>query len=134
MAVSPARRKYFITIISLMLIYVGATEFISWLQQSVEISSLQIILFSLVPMAALFKIFMVHWRFIKTLDEYLQSLQIKAMLVGLVVLLLIISTWGFLETHNAVHSLQMFWLLPIFLMTYAFSVRFLKMQNSSSTF
>lgn len=56
-------------------------------------------------------------RFYKDTDEYERSKMVGGMLAGVVVLMLISSSWGFMEMLADAPRLPIFWILPIFFIT-----------------
>lgn len=135
MANERARRKYFFVVIPSIFVFLSVGKGIEWFQQSANPSPTSLILLSLIPMIAIFAIFWAQWRFINELDEFLRSVQIKAMLCGLGLILAVVSTWGYLEELTLgfeVPRLPMFWLLPLFLATYGVSVRIIKKRGSGT--
>lgn len=78
-------------------------------------------LYTLIAIAvgALFVTFWAHWRFTQEIDEFLRIIQFKALLFGLLSIMIIATGWGMMETFATAPALPIFWLNPIFWVAYA---------------
>ena len=59
-----------------------------------------------------------HMRYINELDEYLQKLQIKAVLFGLAAIMIFATIWGLLEELSGVQAFPIFFIVPGFYLVY----------------
>ena len=64
------------------------------------------------------------WRYIGEVDEFLRSLQLKAILCGLAVMLPLASSWGYVEMFFDAPQISMYWLNPIFWIAYAMGLTY----------
>jgi hypothetical protein len=67
-----------------------------------------------IPVVAILSAFWAHLRFINEVDEFLRTIQIKAVIFGIACVRAIASGWGTLELLADAPKLKVFWLLPIF--------------------
>lgn len=74
---------------------------------------------SIIPVAALLTPVWAQWRFINEIDEFLRSIQLRAIFVGLAVVLVVASAWGFVEMYVDATTVSMYWLNPVYWVTYA---------------
>ncbi len=59
-----------------------------------------------------------HMRYINELDEYLQKLQVKAVLFGLAGIMIFSTIWGLLEELAAAPAVPIFYIVPGFYFVY----------------
>jgi hypothetical protein len=74
---------------------------------------------SVIPVAALLTPVWAHWRYLNEIDEFLRSIQLKAIFGGLGVLLVLASSWGFVELYIDAPKISMFWLNPLYWIAYS---------------
>ena len=122
MDVKPATRRYLGLLVPTMLLFVGASYGLAWLDRSTEASKGTLAALAVVPIAALLSTFWIQWRFMRDLDEYLRQIHVKALLFGAAVALGIGTGWGYLEAYVDAPALWVFWLNPIFWIAYAIGV------------
>lgn len=109
-----AKKRYLKTTAVSMLFYVIVIMGVAFYLKDREVSD--IIKYSLAILPTIF-VWWFLWgaiRFYKETDEYERSNMVGGMLAGVVVLLLISSSWGFLEMLADAPKLPIFWILPIF--------------------
>ena len=61
-----------------------------------------------------------HMRYIYELDEYLQKLQVKAVLIGLAGIMIFSTIWGLLEELASAPAVPIFFIVPGFYFVYGF--------------
>ena len=74
---------------------------------------------AIIPIIAIFSAFWAHWRFVNEIDEFLRTIQVKAVIFGIACVMAIASGWGTLELLADAPILKVFWLLPIFWVSYS---------------
>ena len=87
---------------------------------------------TLVPILALLFGIAEHWRFVNSLDEYLRSRQIKALMFGLALMLAISASWGILEEIADVARIPSLWFMVIFCVGYGVSEAFFNHRDKSN--
>lgn len=113
-----ASRRYFMIFVPAMFIYMAASFAFRGILNDPEISKVVRFTLASVPTLALLSMFWAHWRFINDVDEFLRRIQIKAVLGGLIVVMVIASGWGSLENLIDAPAFKVFWLNPIFWASY----------------
>ena len=116
------RRYFFLVLFPAMAVFLAASFGIAVLGESDSIGQPTLVAVSLIPIVALMITFWGFWRFTKEIDEYLRAIQIKALLVGLVTILVVATGWGYLETYADASDLELFWFNPIFWIAYSVGV------------
>ena len=119
MDTNQAKRRYFLVLFPAMAIFLAASFGIAVLGESDSIGQPVLVAVSLIPIVALMVTFWGFWRFTQEIDEYLRAIQIKALLVGLVTILVVATGWGYLEAYADATDLELFWLNPIFWIAYS---------------
>lgn len=120
MSPSLAKKRYLKTTAVSMLFYVIVIMGVALYLKDREVSD--IIKYSLAILPTIF-VWWFLWgaiRFYKETDEYERSNMVGGMLAGVVVLLLISSSWGYLEMLADAPKLPIFWILPIFFVASGF--------------
>ena len=123
-----ATRRYYLVLVPVMAIFLGGGLAIDWLRD-METPGEILAALALVPIAALLSTFWLQWRFIRDLDEYLQLLHVKALLIGAALALGVGTGWGFFEAIAGVPALWVFWLNPLFWVTYSLAVVFFSVRD-----
>ena len=113
-----AKKRYFRIFVPAMTIYVVGFLGIAWFADNVYYDPFVIAALGLVPIAALLAMFWAHLRLISEIDEFLRSIQIKAVLGGLSVVFVIATGWGIVELLTDVPRLPIFWINPIYFVAY----------------
>lgn len=109
-----ATRRFFEVFIPSMAGYMAGTLGTVWAQDHLNLPPIALYGLAAIPVAAILGIFWAHWRFVTEIDEFLRTIQIKALLFALVCLMVTASAWGTLENLADAPSLDVFWLVPIF--------------------
>mgnify|MGYP001283811642 FL=1 len=73
------------------------------------------------------------WRYLQELDEYLRSLQLKAIYFGLAVLLVVVTGWGYFELYFDLPNLGMYWLNPVYWVAYSAAVVFVHRHHGAES-
>jgi|GEM_PF-933758 hypothetical protein len=92
---------------------------LAWAESSAALPTYVLWMATAIPVAALLTPLWALWRYLNEIDEFLRSIQLNAILCGLAALLLVASTWGFVEIYIDAPQVSMFWLNPIFWVTYS---------------
>lgn len=119
-----ATARYFAFFIPAMLIFLGASVGLAWLEKGEAVSKGVMIGLALIPIVALLSMFWLHWRFLSDIDEYLRQIQIKGLLFAAAIVMTLATGWGYLENFFDVPALPVFWLNPVFWLAYALGVGF----------
>lgn len=123
-----ARRRYFRVFFPATAIYLVSFIGTAWLGRHVIDNLLVTALLALVPIGALLAMFWAHLRLIGEIDEFLRSIQIKAVIAGLTAVLVVATGWGSLEMLAEVPQLDIFWLNPLYWIAYGLAVAFFTFQ------
>ena len=129
---SPMRR-FRITVILSAGIYVATSFALAWAQDNSALSPLSLFMLSILPVLALLKVFQAYWNLVRQLDEYLRLLHTRSILMASAAILLIITVWGYLEISTDVPRLPIYYLLPVFMIVFAISIRFFKSRLDGTT-
>ena len=118
MDVKQATRRYYWGLFPAMGVFLAVSVGIAYLHKTGEPTQTTLVLLSIIPIGALIVTFWAYWRFVTEIDEYLRSIQIKAVMVGLAFILIIATGWGYLEAYADAPDFKLFWLNPIFWLGY----------------
>jgi len=119
MTTEQATRRYFQIFIPSMVGYLAGTLATIWAADHMDLPPFALYGLAGVPIFAMLCMFWGHWRFINEIDEFLRTIQIKAVLFGIASVLVVATGWGTLEMLADAPKLQVFWLLPIFWTSYS---------------
>ena len=122
MTYQQAQRRFTATMMIAMAIFLAASFAIARMANMAALPGWALWLMSLVPIATLLFALWAHWRFINQLDEFLRSIQIKAILLGLAVVMSLASSWGYLEAYADAAALPLLWINPIYWIAYSAGV------------
>jgi len=109
-----AKKRYLKTTAISMLFYVIVVFAVAFYLRGNEASDGLKYVLALLPTIFVWWFLWGAVRFYKETDEYERSKMVSGMLAGIVVLMLISSSWGFLEMLADAPKLPIFWVLPIF--------------------
>ncbi|KKB08532.1 hypothetical protein VE25_18655 [Devosia geojensis] len=112
------RRFVTVTAVS-MAIFLLFSLVLRWAEETDAVSTPLLWIGSILPIAALLTPLWALWRYLWEIDEYLRSIQLKAIFFGLTVLLLLASAWGYFELFVDAAGIPMFWLNPIYWAAYS---------------
>lgn len=114
-----ATYRYFKIFIPAMLVYVAGSVGTVWAADQSLLSPIALYGLAFIPVLAIICAFWAHWRFVIEVDEFLRLIQVKAILFGIACVMAVASGWGTLEMLADVPKLQVFWLLPLFWISYS---------------
>jgi len=114
-----ASRRYFGFLIPAVIVFVAASYAIKSADNAGLLPSAALYMAAIVPIGALLGMFWAHWRYMREIDEFLRSIQVKAAFAGLVTMLTIASGWGYLEFYADVAPLSVYWLNPLYWIAYS---------------
>lgn len=114
-----ATNRYYKAMAPALLIYLAACFSAAILDGASGIASVALYALIAIAIGALFITFWAHWRFTQEIDEFLRVIQFKALLFGLLSIMVIATGWGMMETFAKAPPLPIFWLNPIFWVAYA---------------
>ena len=117
-----ATRRYFKIFVPSMLGYLFASLGVAWASDHMSLPPIALYGLAIIPIAAMLSLFWAHWRFINEVDEFLRSIQIKAVIFGTACVMVIATGWGTLEMLADAPKLQVFWLMPIFWVSHSAAV------------
>ena len=126
------KNRYYKSFIISMSLYAIGMIGVSLIRKYMDFSIFVIYGLTLLPIIALLFGIAEHWRFINSLDEYLRARQIKALMVGLALMLSIAASWGILEQIANVARLPSLWFLVIFCLGYGMSEAFLNYKDKNN--
>lgn len=113
-----ATHRFFWGLFPAMGVFLAASIGIAALHKTGEPSQSLLVGLSLIPICAQIISFWAYWRFVNEVDEFLRAIQIKAVLFGLVVILTIATSWGYLEAYADAPDMKLIWLNPLFCLGY----------------
>ena len=119
MTVEQATRRYFEVFIPSMIGYLAGSVGTIWVAEHLNLPPFALYVLASIPIFAMLAVFWGHWRFINEIDEFLRTIQIKAVLFGIACVLVVATGWGTLEMLADAPKLQVFWLMPIFWVSYS---------------
>tara|TARA_R110000850_G_scaffold90933_4_gene193389 strand:+ start:128 stop:538 length:411 start_codon:yes stop_codon:yes gene_type:complete len=125
-------RRYYAAFIPAMVIFLGGSLGLVWLDASIDLPGTVLAALALVPIIALLSTFWIHWRYMQEIDEYLRQIQVKALLSGAAVVLAIATGWGYLESYVDAPALPIFWLNPISWVAYGVTAAFVTKRETGS--
>jgi hypothetical protein len=117
-----ANRRYLSVLIPATMVFVAASYGIKLADNAAVLPPWALYAAAIVPIAALLGMFWAHWRYMREIDEFLRSIQVKAAFAGLVIVLTIASAWGYLEFYAEVAPLSIYWLNPLYWIVYSIAV------------
>ena len=117
-----ANRRYLSVLIPATMVFVAASYGIKLADNAAVLPPWVLYAAAIVPIAALLGMFWAHWRYMREIDEFLRSIQVKAAFAGLVIVLTIASAWGYLEFYAEVAPLSIYWLNPLYWIVYSIAV------------
>lgn len=113
-----AQKLFFLSFFPSMGIFMAITLVIAFATEPLRFPPTLITILAIAAGLALVNSIWAHWRYVNRIDEFLRSIQIKAILSGLGVILTIASVWGYFEQHLDAPTLQVFYLNPIYWCAY----------------
>lgn len=119
MTVERATRRYFVLLVPAMLVFMSSTLGIVWAEDNLALPMAASFALTVIPIAALFSTYWALWRFITEIDEFLRLIQVKSIIIGLIVVMMVITGWGLMEIYADAPALGIFWLNPVFWVAYA---------------
>ncbi len=119
MTTEQATYRYFKVFIPSMIGYMIGSIGLTWAADHMNLPPLALYGLAVIPIAAILAAFWAHWRFACEIDEFLRSIQIKAVIFGIACVMVIATGWGTLEMLTNAPKLGVFWLLPIFWVSYS---------------
>ncbi len=119
-----AKKRYFRVFTPAMAIYLITFLLIAWFADNVGSNPVLISIMALVPIIALLAMFWAHMRMIGEIDEFLRSIQIRAVFAGLSAVLVVATGWGILELLANMPVLAIFWINPIYWIAYGLAAAY----------
>lgn len=117
-----ATRRYFKIFIPAMIVYLLWVFWIHSLEEKFSLWAIELYSMSIIPIGALFFVFWGHWRFIGEIDEFMRSVQIKALLFGLACILAFSTAWWMFEDLANAPVFELSAIMPIFAVCYSVAV------------
>lgn len=133
MSEKQAARRYHSVFIPTMIVFLGGSLGLAWLDKNTDLSGAVLVSLTVVPILALLSMFWIHWRFLNEIDEYLREIQIKSLLFGAAIVMAIATAWGYLEAYVNAPALPIFWLNPIFWMAYGAGAGYFTMRDKNAS-
>lgn len=126
-----AARRYHMGFIPAMIIFLGGSFGLAWLNENSSVAAPTLIGLAIVPILASLSMFWLHWRFLNEIDEFLRQIQTNALLFGAAVVMAVATAWGYCEAYLDAPSFPMFWLNPMFWVAYATAVSIQNARNKA---
>ncbi len=115
-----ATRRYLSFVFPAGILFLGASYGIKTADEAGILPEPALYAAAVVPVAILLALFWAHWRYMGEIDEFLRSIQVKALFAALTAVMTIATGWGYLEFYADAPRLSIFWLNPLYWI--AFSV------------
>jgi hypothetical protein len=122
-----ATRRYFKIFIPAMMIYLVWASWIQFLEEQFSLWAMELYSMSIIPIWALLFVFWAHWRFINEIDEFMRSVQIKALLFGLACILVFSTAWWIFEDLASAPVSELSVIMPIFAICYSVAVVYMNL-------
>ena len=114
-----ARRRFTTVLIVSMGLFLLASIGLGFAHKNLDLPLFLPWLLVIVPIVALLTPLCAQWRYLNDIDEYLRSLEIRAIFIGLVAVLMAASAWGYAELFIDGPSVPMYWLNQLYWVAYA---------------
>ncbi len=114
-----ARRRFTAVLAVSMAAFLLASLGLAWADKNLQLPFFAPWLLVVVPVVALLVPLWAQWRYLGDIDEYLRSLELKAIFAGLVIVLVAASGWGYAELYIDVPHIEMYWLNPLYWIAYS---------------
>ncbi len=114
-----ARRRFTAVLALSMAVFLLSSLALAWADNALELPAFMPWLLVMVPIVAFLTPLWAQWRYLNELDEYLRSLEMRAIFVGLAAILVLASSWGYAELYIDGPRLQMYWLNPVYWIVYS---------------
>ncbi|MFC0008506.1 hypothetical protein [Devosia nitrariae] len=114
-----ATRRYFTVLVPATIMFLGSSLAVKLLDEAGVLPLPGLYAVAVIPIVAMLVPFWAHWRYMSEIDEFLRSVQLKAMFAGLALVMSLASSWGYLEFYAGAPELSVFWLNPIYWIAYA---------------
>lgn len=113
-----AHRRYMKLFIPAMAMYLLSMFGISFAKENTIMP--EPLLYGLALVPAIFILIWIwgHMRYITELDEYLRGLQVRAVLIGMALVMAFATVWGLLEELAATPAVPIFYIVPGFYFAY----------------
>ena len=131
MANKLARKRYFQIFIPAMIGYIISIFVIDYITDNVETAPIVTYTLALVPAVFVFIWVWSHARYVLEVDEFVRFLQVKSMLAGWVMLMVLTTAWGFLEMFANAPAAPIFYVLPGFYLCYGISSIIIGRQHNA---
>lgn len=131
MNVKQATRRYYAVFIPAMLVFLGGSLGIFWLDNADMVSNEILAALAIIPIIAILSMFWIHWRYMQDIDEFLRQIQIKGMMVGAAVSLGAGTAWGYLEMYVDAPPISVFWINPLFWVAFAVATMIFSKREGS---
>jgi len=120
-----AARRYMRRLIPAMAVYLVGIFATTWAHKTEAIPQLGIYALTLIPTLAILSWMWAHWRYVHEIDEYMRSIQHRAMLIGITILMAVTAFWGLLEFFGDVPAIPIFYVLPAYYIFYGLAQFFI---------
>ena len=117
-----ATRRYLGFLIPGAIAFVGVGFALKAADNATMLPPLALYAVSIVPVGIMLSMFWAHWRYMSEIDEFLRSIQVKGAFTGLIIVLTIATGWGWLELFAEAPPLSIFWLNPLYWISYSVAV------------
>ena len=114
-----ARRRFTTILIVSMALFVAVSLGLAWAGGAPQVPPVLSWLLAAIAVVALLTPLWAQWSYLGGIDEYLRSLELRAIFAGLVTILLVASGWGYVELYLDGARLQMYWLNPLYWIVYS---------------
>lgn len=128
-----AARRYLGVLIPATIVFLGASFALKAADNADILPVPALYALSIIPVGLMLGMFWAHWRYMSEIDEFLRSIQVKGAFVGLVIVMIVATGWGWLEFYADAPRLSIFWLNPIYWIGYSAAVLFLTPRDGAAS-
>ncbi|MBB4122183.1 hypothetical protein [Martelella radicis] len=127
-----ATRRYFSVMFPALVVFLATSFAINRVSDHTPHVSVAIMGLMAIAIAALLAFFWAHLRYVREIDEFLRIIQIRAIIAGLAVVFSLATALGYLELYGDVDTISLFWLNPIYWLSYAVAALYLTWRETGS--
>lgn len=117
-----ATRRYLGLVIPGAVLFLGVSVILRAADDAAMLPSSALYAVSILPVGMMLGMFWAQWRYMNEIDEFLRSIQLKAVFAGLIVTMTAATGWGWLEFYAEASPLPVFWLNPLYWIGYSIAV------------
>tara|TARA_B100000749_G_C18235509_1_gene386130 strand:+ start:192 stop:590 length:399 start_codon:yes stop_codon:yes gene_type:complete len=125
-----ATRRFFLAMGSGLVVFIAASVALSNLRETA--GTALIITLVTIAILALASFFWAHLRFVSEVDEFLRSIQIRAIIFSLTVVFCLFTALGYISLFLDRETVSLFWLNPTYWLSYGAASLFLSWRETGT--